>query len=198
MTDGTGLSSTSSTYRRKQRATILHAAHGEISTSAGSPVFFVPSTDGYGLSMAPRPSRRASGAPAAPWIAQFPANIATNPFVAPVPVARAIRRMRQTPHLSDEHIRLFFVGLQLDLEAGVGITTGQGEDPQVMLQWSDNGGHTWSNEHWVSAGRIGAYTRRAIWRRLGYGRDRVFRVTVSDPCRWRLLDTYLKVDPGTS
>jgi hypothetical protein len=37
--------------------------------------------------------------------------------------------------------------MQLDCETGVGLNLGQGEDPQLMLRWSDDGGHTWSNEH---------------------------------------------------
>lgn len=64
--------------------------------------------------------------------------------------------------------------------------TVQGSDPQVMLRWSDDGGHTWSNEHWVSIGKIGQYHRRAIWRRLGMTqkiRDRVYEVSMTDPVK---------------
>lgn len=76
--------------------------------------------------------------------------------------------------------------LQLDCESGVGLATGQGSNPQVMLRWSDDGGHTWSNEHWVSMGAIGGYGVRAIWRRLGMTtkiRDRVYEVSGTDPTR---------------
>lgn len=71
--------------------------------------------------------------------------------------------------------------LQLDAQKGVGLETGQGSDPQLMLQWSDDGGYTWSNEHWRSAGPIGAYRARARWNRLGQFRERMFRLVVSDP-----------------
>lgn len=30
----------------------------------------------------------------------------------------------------------------------------QGVIPKVMLRWSDDGGHTWSNEHWREVGRM--------------------------------------------
>jgi hypothetical protein len=30
----------------------------------------------------------------------------------------------------------------------------QGASPSVMLRWSDDGGHTWSNEHWKSMGQV--------------------------------------------
>ena len=39
--------------------------------------------------------------------------------------------------------------------------------PQAMLRWSNDGGSTWSNEHWVTIGKTGKYKNRAIWRRLG-------------------------------
>ena len=74
--------------------------------------------------------------------------------------------------------------LQLDCQSGVGLNLGQGEDPQVMLRWSDDGGHTWSSEHWISMGKIGEYGYRAIWRRLGMTtklRDRIYEVSGTDP-----------------
>ena len=53
--------------------------------------------------------------------------------------------------------------------------------PRVVLSWSDDGGHTWSNEHDISMGAVGEYLTRMKWRRLGAGRDRVFRVATSEP-----------------
>lgn len=76
--------------------------------------------------------------------------------------------------------------LQLDCESGVGLNSGQGSDPQVMLRWSDDGGHTWSNEHWASMGKIGKTGQRVIWRRLGMTqklRDRVYEVSGTDPVK---------------
>jgi hypothetical protein len=124
----------------------------------------------------------------------------TEDELAALPAAstRQIRRLRQSPHLGQEQQWVFFSSFQLDLEAGVGLTTGQGSDPQVMLQWSDDGGHTWSNEHWTSAGALGAYRRRAIWRQLGRSRDRVWRVVISDPVKVAWLDAFVQVQGGTS
>jgi hypothetical protein len=84
--------------------------------------------------------------------------------------------------------------LQLDCEAGVGLTTGQGQDPQVMLRWSDDGGHTWSNEHPRSMGRIGDRGLRVIWRRLGMTtklRDRVYEVSGADPVKIAIMGAEL-------
>ena len=88
--------------------------------------------------------------------------------------------------------------LQLDLETGVGLNLGQGSDPQVMLRWSDDGGHTWSSEHWVSIGKIGEFYRRAIWRRLGMTmkiRDRVYEVSGTDPVKIAVMGAELLVSP---
>ena len=88
--------------------------------------------------------------------------------------------------------------LQLEIESGVGLNTGQGSDPQIMLRWSDDGGHTWSNQHWVSAGKIGQYFRRAIWRRLGMTtklRDRVYEISGTDPVKTVILGAQLIASP---
>ena len=90
--------------------------------------------------------------------------------------------------------------LQLDLETGVGLNIGQGSDPQVMLRWSDDGGHTWSSEHWVSIGKIGEFYRRAIWRRLGMTmkiRDRVYELSGTDPVKIAIMGAELMVS-GTN
>lgn len=63
-----------------------------------------------------------------------------------------------------------------------------------MLRWSDDGGHTWSNEHWTSMGAIGAYGYRALWRRLGMTnkiRDRVYEVSGSDPVKIDIIGAEL-------
>jgi len=75
-----------------------------------------------------------------------------------------------------------------------------GYTPQAMLRWSDDGGHTWSNEHWKSMGRIGRFGHRTIWRRLGATmkiRDRVYEVSGTDPVRIYVMGAELLLS-GTS
>lgn len=51
---------------------------------------------------------------------------------------------------------------KLFMETGVGdLTT---TDPQIILQYSANGGRSWSNEMWRSMGAQGEYNTRAVWR----------------------------------
>jgi hypothetical protein len=99
---------------------------------------------------------------------------------------RWLRSWRALPTGQNNLKRTANHSLQLECETGVGIATGQGSDPQAMLRWSDDGGHTYSNEHWASMGKIGATGTRVIWRRLGMTlklRDRVYEVSGSDPVR---------------
>jgi hypothetical protein len=69
-----------------------------------------------------------------------------------------------------------------------------GVNPQVMLRWSDDGGHTWSNEHWKSMGRIGQTGHRTIWRRLGMTlklRDRVYEISGTDAVKIAIMGAEL-------
>jgi hypothetical protein len=102
-----------------------------------------------------------------------------------------IRRVRRAPALQNENKRIFYSKFELDLEPGLGLVSGQGEDPQVMLRMSNDGGKTWGSEVWRSAGKLGEYEQRVRWLRLGSGRRRVFEVAVSDPIPWRLTGAYL-------
>jgi hypothetical protein len=65
-----------------------------------------------------------------------------------------------------------------------------------MLRWSNDGGSTWSNEHWTSIGVQGRYKNRAIWRRLGQARDRIFEVVVTDPIKAVIIAANLKAEAG--
>jgi hypothetical protein len=114
------------------------------------------------------------------------------------PTEYLIRRERWFPHLSSEQFRQFFSLLQIDLQAGNGVIAGQGSNPVMEIDWSDDGGWTWSSIHFVETGTIGAYTRRAMLRRMGYARDRVYRIAVTDPAQWVVINGYLQAVLGTS
>ena len=107
-----------------------------------------------------------------------------------------IRRLRRAPHITTDLQRQYFEEFQIQFQPGVGLTTGQGDNPQAMLRWSNDGGSTWSNEHWASIGRQGAYQNRAIWRRLGWSRDRIFEVAVTDPVKAVVVSANLKASAG--
>lgn len=94
-----------------------------------------------------------------------------------------LRCQRRTPHVwsKENRQRVFASSLQMEFTPGVGLQAGQGSSPQIMVRWSNDGGFTWSNEHWVTIGSAGQTRNRALLRRLGYFRDRVWEVSFSDP-----------------
>jgi hypothetical protein len=76
---------------------------------------------------------------------------------------------------------LYHNRLELEIKNGVGLSVGQGSDPQIMLDWSDTDQRTWSNEHWRSMGKIGEYRKAVTWNGLGRAKKRNYRVTIADP-----------------
>jgi hypothetical protein len=109
-----------------------------------------------------------------------------------------LRSWRALPSGQNNLKRTAHHSLQLDCESGTGLADGQGDDPQVMLRWSDDGGHTWSNEHWSPMGKIGAYYQRVFWRRLGMTlklRDRVYEVSGTDPVKVAIMGAELILSP---
>jgi hypothetical protein len=107
-----------------------------------------------------------------------------------------VRRLRRCPHITTDLQRQYFHELQIQFEPGVGLSTGQGDNPQAMLRWSNDGGFTWSNENWVTIGAQGQYYNRAMRRRLGWARDRIFEVVVTDPIKAVIVSANLKATAG--
>lgn len=81
--------------------------------------------------------------------------------------------------------------LWLDMETGVGLVSGQGSDPQVMLKISKDGGRTFPCELWRSFGSIGKYLSRAYWNRLGASRDFVLTFRITDPVKVAIVGAYM-------
>ena len=130
-----------------------------------------------------------------------------------------IRRLRRCPHLVSDLQRQYFDELQIQFQPGIGLNgistlpktnavagiaiaglavaggtyfAPVGVNPQAMLRWSSDGGNTWSNEHWTSIGAEGKYNNRARWRRLGWSRDRIYEVVVTDPVKAVIVSANLK------
>lgn len=85
--------------------------------------------------------------------------------------------------------RLFHSRLELGIETGVGLTTGQGSDPELTLEVSDDGGKTFQTGPTRSIGAQGQFRQRVHWDRLGSAYDRVYRVSLSDAVPLTLWDT---------
>lgn len=108
-----------------------------------------------------------------------------------------LRAQRRTKHVwkKADRTRITQSSLQIEFTPGVGLQSGQGLTPQAMLRWSNDGGFTWSNEHWRTIGQAGFTKNRAKWNRLGYARDRVFEVNFSDPTPRDIIGATLFLEP---
>lgn len=108
-----------------------------------------------------------------------------------------IVRQRTSPHVAASNERLFFSKFEVICQVGVGLDGGVfGSDPEMQLQYSDDGGYTWSSWRVATMGKIGEFKARCIYRMLGSGRDRVFRVRVTDPVNVRILGADIEVSGG--
>lgn len=109
-----------------------------------------------------------------------------------------IVRQRISPHVCNEMNQLVVSKVRLDCQTGVGLTNpaAQGYDPQVTLEVSRDGGRTYGNQLQVSIGKVGEYNRVAEFRRLGVGRDFVFKMTFSDPVPFAIANAYIEYQNG--
>lgn len=106
-----------------------------------------------------------------------------------------LRASATAPAIAQENRWMFHSRLELEFENGVG-TSGQGENPQAMIDWSNDGGRTWSAEHFRPLGKTGEYKTRAVINRLGRSRDRIYRYAVSDPVRRTLITANFDAEVG--
>lgn len=148
-----------------------------------------------------------TGTEPAPWTAKFGALVQgkfialdaksnrvymTNPNTA-TDGGEVIVREVVTKHTNVDFDRYGVDALGLDFETGVGLTTGQGSNPQVMLQVSRDNARTYGNEVWASAGAVGSYLLRVWFKMLGRGRDFVFKIRWTDPILAVLVGGSVKV-----
>ena len=106
--------------------------------------------------------------------------------------------VRRCRHITSDLNRQFFNSLQIQFQPGVGIQSGQGSDPSFLIRWSNDGGFTWGNDHIVKIGQVGQYKYRTIKRRMGYARDRVYEVVVTDPVYRVIVSAELKASAGAN
>jgi len=99
-----------------------------------------------------------------------------------------IYRMSITSPFSENGTALFAGEFEATFQSGVGLTTGQGSDPQVRMSFSDDGGRIFSDHFSRSIGKIGEYGHRSIWRQQGrFPVSRMIKLVVTDKIRANLI-----------
>lgn len=97
----------------------------------------------------------------------------------------------EPPSLERDRDRLTLYAVELYAETGVGTVTVP--DPQAIMQYSRDGGRTWSMEMYRSLGATGAYTTRAVWRPNVQFRSLVLRFTMPSSARRMVLGYFADV-----
>lgn len=107
---------------------------------------------------------------------------------------RWLRRWRALPQGQFAAVR--FSWLAVDMETGA---MADGVRPQVILRWSDDGGHTWSDGHIAPVGGRGdtaftvKYNRLGMTRRFS-GSDRIFELSSTDPFKIAINDAEVETE----
>ena len=77
---------------------------------------------------------------------------------------------------------LTIYSLEFDMKTGVGLVSGQGDDPELRVYFSKDSGKTYSeNFKRGRIGKVGEYLARAKVNRFGAARQFTFKVEISDP-----------------
>lgn len=92
-----------------------------------------------------------------------------------------LRSWRALPKPSFQPVR--FTEMQIDMQTGIDVPNAT--NPQVMLRWSDDGGHNWANQIVHAAGMSGQTALRVKFNRMGStrratGLDRIFELSSTD------------------
>jgi len=101
------------------------------------------------------------------------------------------------PVASERNELLTFNFFRVDLKAGVGLTSGQGSDPQILISWADEDGTNFGAVRTRSMGKIGETRKRVYVRRGGQARSRTYKIRISDPVEKIIIGGYVDVTGGT-
>lgn len=84
--------------------------------------------------------------------------------------------------------------LEINLETGIGLVTGQGSDPYLIISVSRDGGKTFGTERFVRVGKLGERIKVVTG---GFGRfdtSCVIRLRVSEPIFWAIYDAQAELE----
>lgn len=113
-----------------------------------------------------------------------------------------IRRERISTTLSRDNKYIYFSEFELGAQMGLTPETplldgnNQPRPAQAILQWSDDSGTTWSNEYLLNCGSPGEFGTRARKTQCGRGRQRTWRIVVTDPIAWRIYNAFVEATPS--
>lgn len=124
--------------------------------------------------------------------------IGLSDFTAFTEYGNTMRMLVTSPSIQSDRKRVFIRRFEVYVQTGVALESGQGSNPQIMLEVSKDGGMTWRPQVMPrSMGKPGEYTKRLRWLSLGESRAWVLRLTCTDPVRRAIIGTYIDQAVGT-
>jgi hypothetical protein len=93
------------------------------------------------------------------------------------------------PVIYEDDKRLIHDKLLIEIDAGLGLD--DNTVPYLTMDYSDDGGKIWSNFREISIGKVGEYYQRAIFRRLGLARNRIYRIQGSSKTEINITGAYI-------
>lgn len=97
-------------------------------------------------------------------------------------------------HIPSATGRMFYREFELRMETGVGLVSGQGAAPEVMISTSNDHGRTWGNERTVSMGALGDYQARVRIMNMGSTLTaKTFKIRISDPVKVAIVGCRVEV-----
>jgi len=103
-----------------------------------------------------------------------------------------IARERIYTHLSDEDKRIRYNKLDIGVETGVGLQTGDYTDPLLSLQLSKDGARTWSDWYTTPVGKVGEYLTKVTFRRLGIAEQMTFKIRYTAQTKFAVTGSYIQ------
>jgi hypothetical protein len=91
--------------------------------------------------------------------------------------------------------KVFMDRIGIEIETGTSLVTAES---QIIMQYSDDNGRSWSSERFQNIGAQGEYSHKLDWYGMGDFYTRMFRFTMSDNIKWVLIsaDADLELDVG--
>jgi hypothetical protein len=87
--------------------------------------------------------------------------------------------------------KVFMDRFELMIETGTSLVTAES---QIIMQYSDDNGRSWSSERWLPIGQQGEFRHKLEWFGLGWFYTRMFRFTMSDAIKWTLISAHVDVE----
>lgn len=92
-----------------------------------------------------------------------------------------INRALTAPILYNEGKNVVVRTVQLRMQQGTALRSGQGSTPQAMMAMSKDAGQTFGYERFAPMGQTGEYAQRTRWLKCGISRNPVIRFRITEP-----------------